>query len=154
MIGQYAAYVSTEGLFFPTEDAQRAQVQSLIQANLDLEIEYLKLKRAIEHTNLMTVVTINGKTYSISDIISIRRIVGQFRTASYGALNGQKAMEVMRRAYGGQGGKQVEATNPPKVVMLYDEADKNAQLKDWSEFLEAIDGRMEVVNAETELLGY
>ena len=154
LIRQYASYISSEAPSFTTEAQQRNEVQSLIQANIDLQNEYLRLKKAIERTNLETLVTINGYTYPISDVISIRRIVGRFQNDTFAALDTTAAMSRMKQVYMGSAAKPVDPANPPRVIALFDEKYKNDSLKSWGEFLEAIDGKMEVVNAETELLGY
>lgn len=147
-IGQYAAYVSVEQPAFETEERQRQEVASLIQANADLEKEYLRLKVAIEVTNLRTTVTINGKTNSISELIAIRRGVGKFRERTYQALNASSALQRMQQSYN----KGIDAQNPPRVVALYREEDKIKALREWEEFTSAIDGKLEVVNAETDLI--
>lgn len=149
-ITQYCAYVSTENPAFETEDKQKAEVQSLIQANMDLEVEYLRLKKAIEQTNLNVSVTIGSRTYTITELISIKRVVGRLHTMTYGALDPRAAVQRLNEIYR----KGVDAANPARVVALYKEEDKNRNLRDWQEFLDQIDGRLEVVNAETELQGY
>lgn len=149
-IMQYAAWVSVETPAFETEERQRQEVQSLIQANLDLEAEYLKLKTAIEVTNLAVGVTIGERTYSISNLVVIKRTAKDFRARTYASLNGQPAASRLQQVYQ----KGIDAANPPKVVTAYNEGDKNKALRDWDDFVSAIDGRLEVVNAETELQGY
>jgi len=86
-ISQYCAYVSTETPAFETEDKQREHVKSLVQANLDLEKEYLRLKKAIELTNLNVTVTIGTRTLTITELMSIRRVMEKFHKATYQALN-------------------------------------------------------------------
>lgn len=159
-ISQYAAWVSVETPAFGTEDKQRQEVASRIQANLDLEKEYLHLKMSIEFTNLSTKVTIGDLTYTISSLITLkgktakdgRKLdgVAAFRTRTYLALNGMAASQRLQSIFS----KGIDGANPPKLVCAYLEADKNKALREWEEFTSAIDGRLEVVNAETELLGY
>jgi hypothetical protein len=146
-IKQYCAYVSVEAPVYETPEKQQAEVGSLIQANLDLEKEYLRLKKAIENTNLNVVVTIAGKSYTITELISLKRVAGKFRTNTYQSLNPQIAMTKLNEIYR----KGVDANNPAKVISLYAEADKNKALREWDDFLSQIDGKLEVVNAETEL---
>lgn len=160
-ITQYAAWVNDETPVFETEEKQRAEVQSLIQANLDLEKEYLRLKVAVETTNLATKVTIGTFTYTITELLTLKdRVSSQnkirtpgaasFRVKTYLALNPEQAIKRLQMNY-----KQgVDATNPPKVIRAYKEEDKNKALREWEEFVSAIDGKLEVVNAETDLLGY
>jgi hypothetical protein len=157
-IQQYASAVSTETLPFETEERQRQEVSSLIQANHDLEKEYLKLKTAIEHTNLSTKVHIGERMHTISELITIKGAakgkpgIGRFRLKTHQALTPAPAMSRMQQLFNKQGG--IDAQNPPKVIPFYKEEDKNRQLKDWEEFMSQIDGKLEVVNAETELQHY
>lgn len=163
MIGEYSAYVNVEAPAFETAERQRTEVSSLVQCNTDLAKEYLKLKTAIEFTNLSTKVSIGHRQHTISELITIRTSrkgkngVGtfsynQFLPATYNALNANKAMQKLQQVFSRQGG--VNPTDPAKIIMLYDEADKNKALREWEEFYSAIDGKLEVVNAETELLNY
>lgn len=157
LIRQYAAWVSVETPAFETEERQRQEVASLVQANLDLEKEFLRLKVAIETTNLATRVAIGAQEYSIAELNVLRgnrktglKGSGQFRLGTYSALSGQLAAQRMQQIFS----KGIDAANPPRVITAYAEADKNKALREWDELLSQIDGRLEVVNAETELLGY
>jgi uncharacterized protein YcbK (DUF882 family) len=149
-ITKYAAWVDIETIPFETEEKQKAEVGSLIQANLDLEIEYLRLKTAIETTNLAVQVTVKDRTYSISNLVTLKRKAKDFRTKTYLALDGRGAVARMQQIYA----KGFDAGNPPKVVAAYKEEDKNKAIRDWADFVDSIDGKLEVVNAETELQGY
>lgn len=155
-INEYCAYVSTETPAFETAEKQEAQVQSLIQSNLDLELEYLRLKRAIDNTNLFTNATIvtptRTYTYPISELITIRRTAGQFRTRTYQSLNSGRAISRLQTYFNQKGG--VDPANPAKVVSLYKEEEKNAALLEWESLLSQIDATLEVVNATTDLIGY
>lgn len=160
LIREYCALISSETLQFGTEEKQRQEVQSFIQANLDLEKEYLRLKIAIDTTNLNTSVTLKDKSYTIAELVVIkgrktpdgRKLSGiaDFRAKTYHSLSGQPAAQRISNVY--RAG--IDAQNPPKVVLFYDEAEKNKAISDWDEFVSAIDGKLEVVNAETELQGY
>lgn len=164
MIGQYAAWVSTETPPFETEDKQREEVKSLIQANLDLEREYLRLKIAIDYTNLNTKVTIGERTHCITELLILngkatadsygkrQKIPGaaKFRFSTYNALNAAPAAQRMQQIYT----RGIDGTNPPKVICAFSEAEKNKALTEWDSFIQAIDAKLEVVNAETELAGY
>ena len=58
--------------YFTKED-QAKEVASLIQSNNDLCAEYLRIKRSIEYTNLKVSVELQGKAYSISDLLVVKR---------------------------------------------------------------------------------
>lgn len=156
-IPEYAAYVNTENPHFETAEKQETEVAALVQSNLDLASEYLRLKTAIEYTNLNTKVTIGTRTHSISELITLRGAknrpgTGRFAMGTYGSLHPQRAVGRLQQTYNRPGG--VNITEPPKVVLAYREEDKQKALRDWEEFLSAIDGKLEVVNAETELQNY
>ena len=151
-IKEYCAYVHPETPQFGDHDKQTQEVAALVQSNLDLTAEYLRLKTAIEHTNLTTKVNIGERTHTISELITIRRVSGVFVTGTYQSLNQQRAVRRMQEAFNKPGG--INVTEPPRVVPVWDEKEKNAKLLDWENFLAAIDGKLEVVNAETELLHY
>lgn len=150
-IKQYCGYVNSETPAFETEEKQRMEVNSLIQSNLDLEVEYLRLKKAVEQTNLAVIVAIGSRNYTITELISIRRVVGKFRLNTYNSLSPVQAMSRLQQVYNKPGW---DSTNPPKIVLVFKEEDKNRNIKDWEEFLSSIDGKLEVVNAETDLQGY
>lgn len=152
-IKQYAAWVSGETLPFETEDAQRAQIVGLVQSNLDLEKEYLRLKKAIEATNLATTVTVSTQSYPISDLVTLKRnskAGRDFRALTYRSLDSYQASMRLQGVYS----KGIDASNPPKVIQGYKEEDKNKALREWEEFIDAVDGKLEVVNAETDIIGY
>src|ERR1700733_5212291 len=113
-IKEYCAYVSYETPVFETEAKQAAEVDSLIQSNLDLEKEYLRLKKAIEITTLAIVVSIGDRSYTITELISIKRVVGKFRLNTYNSLNPMLAVQRMQGIFA-KG--QVDASHPPRAMM-------------------------------------
>ncbi len=151
-ISEYFAYVSVETPHFETQEKQTEQVHSLIQGNLDLAKEYLKLKSAIEHTNLTTKVTIGHRTHTINELITLRRVSGKFTLMTYGAINPNGAKTRLQQFYNKSGG--VNPIEPARIIVCYKEEDKNKHQQEWTDFLAQIDGKLEVVNAETELAGY
>ena len=86
-ITRYSSMISTERPQFDTEEKQRKKVKSLAQANTDLMDEYLKLKKCIEFTNLMTQVEIKGTKYRISDLLVIKRKLAKMMQHTYLAMN-------------------------------------------------------------------
>lgn len=144
-IEEYSAFVSTERLPFETEEAQKKELRSRIQANTDLMTEYLGLKRAIERTNLAVQVEIGGTSYTISDLLTLKRRLGALMMETYLSLNtGQADRRVSRMA-------TLEGT-VPQVVRLYKEDEKNENLRKWQDLLDNIDSRLEVVNATTDIV--
>lgn len=152
LIADYSAYVSSETPVFETHEKQQKEVESLIQANCDLEKEYIRLKMCIDHTNLNTKVQLLGKNLTISELVTLQRLLNRntnFRQKTYNSLNMSKAQVKLQQVFNQKG---VDAQNPARVIPVYSEAEKNKALREWEEFTSQIDGKLEVVNAETELL--
>lgn len=149
-INQYASIVSNERPLFGDEKTQRKEVQALIQSNIDLHKEYLKLKNRIERTNLQTVVEIQGVEYTISDLLVLDRSLRNLVTGTYEALNTNHAQS--RLGQMGMRGAHVAAGETLRVEHMYDEKDKNKQLKVWNDLFDNISARLEVINATTPLL--
>ena len=144
-ISQYASVLSNEKPAFDSEEEQRAMVKQLIQANMDLTTQYLRLKKNIEFTNLSTIVELAGKKYSIFELIHLRRKAGEFILRTFSCLT-ETASEQKRARFFAAAGQDV------KVNRMFNESDKMKSLNEWQEFIEKIDGKLEVVNATTEIL--
>ena len=99
--------------YFTKED-QAKEVASLIQSNNDLCAEYLRIKRSIGYTNLKVTVELQGKAYSISDLLVVKRKLADRMVATYRALNDTVARDRLRNAPKFDG-------ETPKVEVLYDE---------------------------------
>jgi phenylalanyl-tRNA synthetase alpha subunit len=145
-ITQYASMVNTERPSFDSDVEQKRQVESRIQANKDLLKEYLFLKRKIEYTNLNTVVEIGGVSYTISDLLVIKRHMAKAMLETYDALNLNAAQSRMQRGgYAGPTGEKIQA------IAMYDEKTKNAGRREWQDLYDNINSRLEVINATTDL---
>lgn len=144
-ITQYSSGLSNEKEIFGSEQKQIDEVKSLLQANVDLFNRYLYLKRSIERTNLETKVEFSVGTYSISELLAIKRRLQHSVINTFKALNTQSAEVRMRTI-------KIPDNVEVKVVRYYKEEEKNLLLKSWLEFFENIDGRLEVVNATTDLI--
>ena len=144
-VSEYASKLSTEMPRFKTKEEQEKTVKSLIQSNEDLCVEYLKLKRAIEKTNLETYVELGGRKYSIADLLVIKRKMAGTMIHTYRALNDSAAQARLRTApkYDGE---------TPKVEILYDEKSKLENLGRWQDLVDVTDSRLEVINATRDLL--
>jgi len=146
-IQRYASMVSTEKSFFETEEKQKKEIRFLIQSNQDLMERYLDLKKRIEYTNLFTTIEMNGKKYSISDLLVIKRKMAQTMLNTFNSLNDHEGNSRLR-SYG----TGSTAGDRPHVVRYYREEDKIAGLKVWQDLYDNITSRLEVVNATTTLL--
>ena len=144
-ITEYSSKLSTEMPRFQTKEDQAKEVASLIQSNNDLCAEYLKTKRSIEYTNLKVTVELQGKSYCISDLLVIKRKLSKMMVATYRSLNDCMAQSRLRSAPKFDG-------ETPKVEVLYDEREKLENIRKWQDLEDAIDSRLEVVNATTDLV--
>lgn len=150
-VNKYAAIVSNERPMFGSEDQQKKEVKQIIQSNLDLLNEYLKLKKRIERTNLQTVVEIGGVDYTISDLLILKRELVQLVVQTYDALNtnlAQMKLNALSRQHhvAGQQGESL------RIDHMFDEKEKNKELRKWQDLYDNIDSRLEVINATTILL--
>ena len=140
-VTEYASSLESERMQFDNEKEQKKEVSSLLQANEDLLTEYLRVKTAIEKTNLETKVDIEGKVHTISELLIVKRRMAKFMTNTYTSLNESKARNL-------KSGRN----DNPKTVVFFDEKKKNEKLEHWENLYERIDSRLEVVNATTELV--
>ena len=147
-ITKYASGLATQRPLFESEEKQIQEVKSLVQSSMDLQAEYLRLKRQIELTNLHTQVVIAGESRPISDWLHIKRKLADLAIATYRALNDAAAQGSTRqeRAFAQPTGSSAQ------VVRYFKESEKNAKLREWEDVKAAIDGRLEVINATTMLL--
>ncbi|MDD3917667.1 MAG: hypothetical protein PHX00_10980 [Synergistaceae bacterium] len=144
-VTEYASKLSTEMPRFQTKEDQAKEVASLIQSNNDLCAEYLRIKRSIEYTNLKVSVELQGKAYSISDLLVVKRKLADRMVATYRALNDTVARDRLRNAPKFDG-------ETPKVEILYDERTKLDNIRKWQDLADIIDSRLEVINATTDLI--
>lgn len=146
-IDKYSSILSVEKPIFDTEAKQREEVTKLIQANIDLELEYCRIKARIDYTNLVTYVQIDDDNRTIHDWLILLRKTGSLLIRTYNSLSTQEARRNQSR-YGSSNDKT------PTVIRLYDENEKRSGQRKWEDLTsgKTIEGRLEVVNATTELL--
>jgi hypothetical protein len=144
-ISKYSSLLNTERPYFETEDRQRQEVKSLLQANKNLMEEYLTLKKNLEYTNLNVVLELGGKEYSISELLVLKRKMARTMIDTYGSLNAKSAN--LRLSSSRMRGEE----KTPQAVRLYKEEDKNAGLAQWQDIYDNIDSRLEVLNATEDL---
>lgn len=148
-IGDYSSSSSTYKHIFGTEEKQRKEIASLIQANEDLMNRYIQLKRRIESTNLKVVVSIESDKYTISELLILKRKMASVMEDTYEALSdhkGERALMSDRNSSRDKEGKQAF------LVRYYDEKHKNAGIRKWQDLYNTIDSRLEIINATTDLL--
>lgn len=149
-IAKYSSTISDD-FAFETEAAQRQEVESRIQANRDLVKHYLDLNNRIGRTNAQTKVSTSMGEYTIAELLTLRGAgrnfsLGNQMRKTFGSLSDTSGMRGLHNL------REINAENPQRLVRMYNEKDKNEQITKWDEFLDSIDGKLEVVNAQTDLV--
>jgi hypothetical protein len=148
-IQQYSSMVSVEKAIYDTEQKQKEEVKKLIQSNVDLLKQIMKVQRQIEEMNLKTKIEIDGIYYTISDLLLLKRGMIQTMVRTYEALNDQEGKNRMMYYRSDGGGKTYNSQ--PQLVRLYDEEVKNNGLNVWKYFEDNINSKLEIVNATTDV---
>lgn len=146
LITKYASQVSTEKTYFDNKQAQEKEVKSLVQSNMDMTTVYSSLKLNIEKTNLATEINFKNKKYSVSELLIMKRVLCAEIIQTYNSLNDTAANRTLQTRYSGLSGKDAQ------VERFFSESSKNEELAYWSDFIDSIDSRLEVVNATTDLV--
>lgn len=146
-IEKYSSLLSNEKPIFDTEAKQREEVAKLIQSNTDLEREYCSIKSRVDYTNLVTYVQIDDENRTIHSWLIVLRKTGQRLIQTYRSLSTSEANRNQNRF------RTDKDSLTPTVIRLYDENDKRAGQRKWEDLTagKTIEGRLEVVNATTEL---
>ena len=145
-IEKYSSLLSNEKAIFDTEAKQREEVAKLIQSNTDLEAEYCHIKAMVDYTNLVTMVVIEDEERSIHSWLTVLRKTGSRLIQTYKSLSTSEANRNQVRY-------RDKETLTPTVIRLYDENAKRAGQRKWEDLTagKTIEGRLEVVNATTQL---
>ncbi len=163
-LAKYASSISNFTPEFGSTDAQKKEVEKLLQATLDLIERQRWLKRCIAFTNAVSKIEIDGFTYSVTELLAIK---AEARNVSYGGrkqtieanpakdqsccvyecLNDSNAKALMMQYNRGNSDK-----DSCSVVLYYDEAKKKARYNKWYEFVSKITSELEIFNARTKLL--
>ncbi len=146
-IEKYSSLLSNEKPIFDSETKQREEVAKLIQANTDLELEYCSVKARVDYTNLVTYVQIDDENRTIHSWLVVLRKTGSRLIQTYKSLSTSEASRSQLRY-------QNKDSLAPTTIRLFDENDKRAGQRKWEDLTagKTIEGRLEVVNATTELL--
>jgi Na+/phosphate symporter len=144
-ISKYCATCEIEKLPFETEEKQKAEVASLLQACDDLEAYSRQLKMRIEYTNLMTQVELRGKLFTISELLHMHRKNISVMEEVYKTLSDANAKQRLR-SFTIEAGKQIP------IILHYKESFKNDKLDFWQYMDQKIMSILGVKNAKTELL--
>lgn len=141
-IEKYASQVSSEKPIFESEKEQKNQVRQLIQANKDLFEEYLSLKDKIDKTNATVEITIGDETRTINQFLNIHRKMGKNLTDTFTSLNDNNGYSKLLKY----------KDENIHIIRHYDEKSKNNNLRYWQDLIGDISGKLEVVNATTDII--
>lgn len=146
-IGQHCAHLNVET---PTYgEKQREQVREWLQAHEDILKQILKLRVAVQRTNLSTPVTMElGEvqvTKTIAEWIHRRRDLADSDMKAWMKLTDKNLKE----------GTAKNSTGDPvevKIIRNYDPAERDKKLELYRSEPSIIDANLEVVNAVTDLI--
>lgn len=145
-VSKHSAYMSFET---PVYQDQKKQVAEWIQSHSDILKEILSLRISIQRTNLLTGVTIeinnNQITKSIAEWIHRRRDLAIEECLMWKKLTDRGLKEgVMIDSLG----KQIDN----KIIRCYDPKDRDNHVSLFDSEPSLIDGKLEIVNAVTDLI--
>lgn len=146
-ITEYCALLDNRKPHFESAEEQRKRVRGLIQSNLDLASEYLRIKKLVDWTNMTTKADFGGKTYTLAELLVLKRKLGTAIVSTYRALNDSRA----RRELSGINSRDSQGKEV-RIETFYKEDEKNAGIRHWGDLLADIDARLETINATTELV--
>jgi len=130
-------------------EKQREQVREWLQAHEDICKEMLKLRVAIQRTNLATAVSISFDdktvTKSIAEWIHRRRDLAKLDADAWAQL-GDKGLKE------GWGNNSMGEKLEVKIVRNFDPKERDAKLELYRSEPMTVDATLEVVNAVTDLI--
>lgn len=145
-VAQYCAISTIET---PTYADQKRQISEWIQAHSDILKLVLRLRVAIQKTNLETdvAIEIGGKqvTKTIAEWIHRRRDLAHNELAIWNKLTDRGIKEGLAN---GPSGTPIEV----KIVRFYDPSERDNKRDIYTSEPSIIDARLEVINAITDLI--
>jgi len=145
-VAKHSAYLSIETPVYPD---QKTQVHEWIQAHSDILKEILRLRVAIQKTNLLTPVTIDlGEktiTKSIAEWIHRRRDLALLEAQMWTKLTDRGLKE-------GTIKQSTDQLIEVKIVRCYDPKERDSALALYQSEPHVIDAKLEVINAVTDLM--
>lgn len=146
-VGQYSADLNIETATYPD---QKAQIDSWIQSHHDLVKEILRLRVAIQKTNLVTPVSITFEDQTvektIAEWIHRRRDLAKMEGSMYAQLTDRGLKEQNLQTVAGG------AVTEIRIRRYYDPTQKDWKLALYNAEPNRIDASLEVANAITDLI--
>lgn len=131
---------------FVSKEAQKKEVDSLIQSTEDLIKRKGSIRRALAITNSSIDVEINGMKLTITEWIEMREKGLSRLVHTQQALNDSNAQQKLQRT-------QVDLQKGVRTLRFYDEKERNDKISSLLEIQGMIDARLEMVNATTDMMG-
>lgn len=145
-VRKHSAHLSNEKSVY---ENQKEQIAKWLQSHHDIVKEILHLQIAIQKTNLATKVTItldNGNIEkTIAEWIHRRRTLAGLQEAIYRSLTDRNLREGTIKQ---SNDERVEV----HIVRYYDPAERDKQIELYDNEPKAIDAKLEIVNATTDLI--
>lgn len=149
MVATHCAVSNVETPQYGTVEEQRKKVEGWIQAHSDILKEILRLRVAIQRTNLATDVTVelDGKsvTKTIAEWIHRRRDLANDEMVIWNSMGDRGIREGVAQS---PSGHNMEI----KVVRFYDPTTRDKKRDLFASEPMLIDARLEIANAITDLL--
>lgn len=146
-IKQYCADLDCET---PTYPDQKRQISEWLQAHGDIIKEILSLKKRIQYTNVMTIVSIelDGKFVekSITEWLERRRELAKLQEECWRSLTDRNLKETYTN--------QLTANTPQNVIkrrLYFDPIERDKKVELYRNEPSKIDGILETINATTDL---
>jgi|DEB0MinimDraft_10_1074344.scaffolds.fasta_scaffold28526_2 Rad3-related DNA helicase len=146
LLSKYSSYMKGGDLYLETEEAHKKEVEQLTQSNKDLFGRYISLSCAIHKTNAQTKVKILDEERTIEEWIIIRDGAHGLKSSAIQALNDHTASLQSQKI------SRENWEDGVKLVRFYDVKKRDTELSQWTETVERIDAKLEVVNAETDIV--
>ncbi len=152
-IQEHCADMDIDTPVFKTEADQREMIKSWLQSIHDSVKEIMRLRIAIQRTNLATnvTITISGKdvTHSIAEWIHRRRDLAENEKTAWLCLSSKG---LRPKNFYNDPKKTEESIQLSKPRLYFDMAEKNNRVEEFASEPSLIDGKLEVINAETDLI--
>jgi len=146
-IKQHCAGYDVEDATYGTKEQQSQQIKDWLQSIHDSIKEILRLRVAIQNTNLCTMVKINDTKKSIAEWIHRRRDLAELECGAWSCLTDKnlQKQQIFRL-------KNSEETVLSKLHLFFDPKIRDEKIEEYKSEPTTIDAKLEVVNAETTLI--
>jgi len=158
-VGPYVARDSRIRDPLEKDGGSEAFISSTRQAMSDLEERVIKIRTAIQRSNLDSSISVGDKTRTVAEWLTWRREISNGHKAFLQQISG--ALANLRQQIQVQGGRFVagalavnEGTgpkDPPQMVVNIDERKLLADLESLEQILGTLDGKLSLFNATTTI---